>query len=156
MIAHTYRITMLRFTHLVVNVQEISNMQAIQEQLEEAEAGVYETNKNIELIQSQIHDCQRKYMIRQQKYEQAETQSQKEVQLSCMDDIKKEIDTLQAEIEKQVKMLDEVHVEATAEILRGTAQPNARLKSGNKRRITVKCWYALSLFYGQHSLDFQF
>lgn len=42
-------------------------------------------------------------MIRQQKYEQAETQSQKEVQLSCMDDIKKEIDTLQAEIEKQVK-----------------------------------------------------
>lgn len=103
MIAHTYRITMLRFTHLVVNVQEISNMQAIQEQLEEAEAGVYETNKNIECIQSQIHDCQRKYMIRQQKYEQAETQSQKEVQLSCMDDIKKEIDTLQAEIEKQVK-----------------------------------------------------
>ena len=103
MIAHTYRITMLRFTHLVVNVQEISNMQAIQEQLEEAEAGVYETNKNIECIQSQSHDCQRKYMIRQQKYEQAETQSQKEVQLSCMDDIKKEIDTLQAEIEKQVK-----------------------------------------------------
>lgn len=45
---------------------------------------------------------------------------------------------------------------ATAKILRRTAQPNARLKSGNKRRITVKCWYALSLFYGQHSLDFQF
>lgn len=48
-------------------------------------------------------NIQRKYMIRQQKYEQAETQSQKEVQLSCMDDIKKEIDTLQAEIEEQVK-----------------------------------------------------
>lgn len=104
MIAHTYRITVLRFTHLVVNVQEISNMQAIQEQLEEAEAGVYETNKNIELIQSQIHDSQRKYAIRWQKYEETESQSQKELQLSCMEDIKKEIEELQLEMEKQIKV----------------------------------------------------
>lgn len=116
-VGHTYKITMLRFSHLVIHIQEISDMKAIQEQLDEAKAGVYEAKQDIELIQSQIHDCQRKYIIRQQKYEKVESQSQREVQLSCIEDIKKEIEALQLEMgehikeqqlyEKQQKLLEE-------------------------------------------------
>lgn len=102
-VGHTYKITMLRFSHLVIHIQEISDMKAIQEQLDEAKAGVYEANQDIELIQSQIHDCQRKHIIRQQKYEKAESQSQREVQLSCIEDIKKEIEALQLEMGEHIK-----------------------------------------------------
>lgn len=102
-VAHTYKITMLRFSYLVIDIHEVSNMKAVREQLDEAKAGAYVAKQDIELIQSQIHDCRRKYIMRQQKYAEAESQSQREVQLSCMEDIKKEIEELQLEMQEHIK-----------------------------------------------------
>lgn len=104
-VAHKYQITMLRFTHLVLNIKEIIDVQAFQEQLNNALGWIETEQGEIELCEFQIHEQQRKYATNYYKYMNADDEQQKDVYLSKMQQIGAEIDRLKKEKENHEKIL---------------------------------------------------
>lgn len=105
-IAHTYQIKMLRFSHLVVAIEEISDEQALQQQLYYTQGLIEEQQEKIDSYQQEIHEQQRKYAIQHQKYIEEEDEQRKDVYFSMMHHIEKEIVCLTEEKLKQEKLLE--------------------------------------------------
>lgn len=105
-VAHTYQIKMLRFSHLIVEISEITNNHALKEQLDNALALIEQQQEEIEICQEEIRAQQRKYAIQHQKYMDAEDEQKKEVHFCMMQDIEKEIDKLNEEKEKHKDALN--------------------------------------------------
>lgn len=104
-VAHKYQIKMLRFSHLVVDIKEVTDDQALKVQLDNILGLIEQQQEEIELCQFEIHEQQRKYAIQYQKYTDAADEQKKDVHLSMMRHIGNEIDDLNKEKEKQEDVL---------------------------------------------------
>lgn len=101
--AHTYRIKMLRFSHLIVHIEEIKEVQSVQLQIDDAMGQVEQQKFDIEYTQEQRYKKQKKLAILYQKYTDATEQRKKEVYLDYIADVKKEIETLDQQLAEQIK-----------------------------------------------------
>lgn len=104
-VAHKYHIKMLRFSHLVVDIKEITDEQALQVQLYNLLGLVEQQQEEIELCQFEIHEQQRKYAVQYQKYMDTDDEQKKDVHKSMMRHIGEEIDRLNKEKEEQEELL---------------------------------------------------
>lgn len=104
-VAHKYHIKMLRFSHLVVDIKEITDEQALQVQLYNLLGLIEQQQEEIELCQFEIHEQQRKYAIQYQKYMDTDDEQKKDVHKSMMRHIGEEIDRLNKEKEEQEALL---------------------------------------------------
>lgn len=104
-VAHKYHIKMLRFSHLVVDIKEITDEQALQVQLYNLLGLIEQQQEKIELCQFEIHEQQRKYAVQYQKYMDTDDEQKKDVHKSMMRHIGEEIDRLNKEKEEQEELL---------------------------------------------------
>lgn len=96
-VAHKYHIKMLRFSHLVVDIREIADDQALQVQLDNILGLIEQQQDQIEMYQFEIHEQQKKYVKHHQKYANAADEQQKDVHRSMMRHIGEEIDKINKE-----------------------------------------------------------
>ena len=101
--AHTYRIKMLRFSHLIIHIEEIKDTQSIQIQIDDAMGHIEQQQFDIEYTQEQRHKKQKKLAILYQKYADATEEREKETYLDYIADVKKEIETLDHQLAEQIK-----------------------------------------------------
>lgn len=101
--AHTYRIKMLRFSHLIIYIEEIKNAKSMQAQIDDAMGQVEQQKFDIEYTQEQRYKKQKKLAILYQKYADATEERQKETYLDYIADVKKEIEALDQQLAEQIK-----------------------------------------------------
>ena len=101
--AHTYRIKMLRFSHLIIHIEEIKDTQSIQIQIDDAMGHIEQQQFDIEYTQEQRHKKQKKLAILYQKYADATEERKKETYLDYIEDTKKEIEALDQQLAEQIK-----------------------------------------------------
>lgn len=94
---HSYHIKMLRFSHLVVDIREITDDQALQVHLDNILGLIEQQQDQIEMYQFEIHEQQKKYVKHHQKYANAADEQQKDVHRSMMRHIGEEIDRINKE-----------------------------------------------------------
>ncbi len=93
---------MLRFSHLIIHIEEIKDTQSIQIQIDDA-MGHIEQQFDIEYTQEQRHKKQKKLAILYQKYADATEERKKETYLDYIEDTKKEIEALDQQLAEQIK-----------------------------------------------------
>lgn len=101
--AHTYRIKMLRFSHLIIHIEEIKDAKSMQAQIDDAMGQVEQQKFDIEYTQEQRYKKQKKLAILYQKYADATEERQKETYLDYIADVKKEIEALDQQLAEQIK-----------------------------------------------------
>ena len=104
-VAHKYQIKMLRFSHLVVDIKEITDDQALQAQYENILGLIEKQQEEFEICEFEIHEQQKKYVKHHQKYAGTDDEQQKDVHRSMMRHIGEEIDKTNKEKQEHEELI---------------------------------------------------
>lgn len=104
---HTYQVKILRFSHLLLKIEEVVDSRAIEDAISYAEGDANEAQEQIQFYRAELHEQQRKYAIQLQKYEATPDEQKKDVHYWMMHDIEVKIDELKQQIKEEEIRLKE-------------------------------------------------